>query len=287
VRDEPPPRPDNDRANDPLGIDTTHAHPARIQSYLAGGDAHFAIDREVADYLNRTSPSSDDADLDVEIGRAGVQLESAFVARAVRYLAVDAKVRQFLSVGATVPMLNVHEIAQRAAPESRVVYIGRDPVVLAHAHTLRATPDGATAFVYGGLRDPEKLLRSAAETLDLSRPVALLLISVLNLFDDDRDPYGIVTQLMKAVPSGSHLVVAHPTGDFWPEGGAAIADHLSNQMQRPYILRSRAEIARFFDGLELLDGGVVHISEWRRSDDEPLPPAKDLVGVYGAVGRKP
>lgn len=287
MRAEPPPR-RAIRDTDSLGIDTTVAHPARIQSALAGDDAHFAVDEEVADYLNRTSPSGEDSDPDVEIGRTGLQVEATFTARAVRYLVGEAEVRQFLSVGATVPMLNVHEIAQEAAPESRVVYVGRDPVVLAHAHTLRdSARQGATAFVYGGLRDPEELLRSAAETLDLTRPVALLLVSVLNLVDDDRDPYGIVSQLLKALASGSHLVVAHPTGDLWPERAAAIADHLSRRMQRPYVLRSHAEISRFFDGLELVDGGVVHVADWGRPEGEPRPPGADLVGVYGAVGRKP
>jgi hypothetical protein len=286
VRDETPPRPAHGDVH-PLEVDTRIAQPARLQSYLAGGDAHFAADRELGEYLNRTSPRDDE--VGVDIGRAGFQAQSAFTVRVVHYLVTQAGIRQFLSVGATVPMFDdVHQTAQRAAPESRVVFVGRDPVVLAHAHTLRtSSPEGATGFVHGGLRDPTRLLQDAAETLDLTQPVALLLVGVLNLIADERGPYGIVAQLMDAVPPGSHLAVAHPTGDIWPERSPVIAAHLSEQMRRPFVLRSLAEISRFFDGLELVEGGLVHIDEWGRQGDDPRTPARELIGMFGGVARKP
>jgi hypothetical protein len=188
-----------------------------------------------------------------------------------------------------VPLLdNVHVVAQQAAPEARVVYVGRDPVVLAHAHTVHTSPpEGATVYVNGGLRDLDKVLLQAAESLDFTQPVALLLIGVLNLVRDERDPQRIVTQLMQAVPSGSYLAVAHPTHDFWPEHSPAITERLSEAMQRPWVPRTHAEISRFFDGLELVEGGLVHINRWGRPDDGPSPPGQDLLGVYGAVARKP
>lgn len=282
-----PPRPTN-RDAEPFEIDTTVAQPARVQSYLAGGDAYFAVDRELGEYIIGSSPGGGDPGPDADIGRGGARAVLAFTARAVRYLVGRAGVRQLLCFGTTVPLLDsVHVVAQQLAPEARVVYVGRDPVVLAHAHTVHSsTPESATAYVNGGLRDLDEVLRQAAKTLDLAQPVALLLIGVLHLVSDERDPHRMVRSLMESVPSGSYLVVAHPTHDFWPERSSAITERLREAMQRPWVPRPRAEVSRFFDGLEPVEGGLVHIDRWGRPDDEASTPAGELLDVYGGVARK-
>jgi hypothetical protein len=281
VRDEPP-NP-TDPVGEPVEIKTDVAQPARVHNYLVGGDDNFAIDRELADYLSSTSP------VDIDTARAAARAQGAFMVRTVRYLVIEAGVRQFLSIGATIPTeYDVHEVAQQAAPESRVVYVGHDPVVLAHAHALRKnTRAGATVYIHGSLRRPQKILQEAAGTLDFTKPVAIMLLGILNFVPDEHGPYGIAALLLNAVPSGSYLVLAHATDDTQTELATEVAKRLSEELQRPFVLRSHADISRFFDGLELVEDGLVQIDQWRRHENQPIPLAEELIPIYGGAGRKP
>ena len=263
-------------------IDTTAANPARLLNFLAGGDDNFSVDRVMADYLTEVVPGG------LEVARANVQATVDFTVRAVRYL-VEAGIRQFLVVGAPIPTDDdVHTVAQRLAPESRVVYIGNDSVVLAHAHELRrSTTAGATVYVHGDLHDPEAILGTVRETFDLARPVAVLWLGTLNLVPDERAPYGIVAQLMEPMPSGSHLVVAHTSDDVPAEWVAVVAERLSKALGATWVVRSRPEILRFFTGLDLVDPGLVQIDQWRPDPDRQIPGTTHYIPVYAAIGHKP
>jgi hypothetical protein len=265
-----------------LEVDTSAAHPARLHNYLAGGDDNFSADRVVAHYLSEVVPGG------VETARANVQAMADFMGRAVEYVA-GVGVRQFLAVGAPIPTGNdIHVVARRVVPESRVVYVGSDPVVLAHAHELRRSGTaGATAYVHGRLHDPEGVLREAGNTLDLTRPVAVMLLGTLNLVPDDRDPYGIVAELMQGVPSGSHLVVAHATNDIPAEGMSEAATRLAETIGATYVVRTHAEVLRFFTGLELVDPGLVQVDQWHPQADDKTPGTSRLIPIYAAVARNP
>jgi hypothetical protein len=271
----------NDHERDPIEIDISVAQPARLHNYLAGGAGNFAADRDVADYLSAVLPGG------LESARATVRALGSFMVRAVRHLVSDLGVRQFLYIGASIPTKNdIHEVAQEAAPEARVVYVGSDPVVLAHAHARRrSTPEGATAYVHGDVDDPQMILEGAAATLDLTRPVAVMLLATLNFVPDENDPDGIVARLLEGVSSGSYVVMAQTTNDIQAEGMAEAAKRLSETIGEPYVVRSHAEIARSLDGLELVDPGLVPIDDWRRPADRPRP--EQLIPIYAAVGRKP
>jgi hypothetical protein len=249
---------------------------------MTGGDTHFAADRELAEKLTSISPDAMDR------SRTGTRALGAFMVRVVRYLTRECGIRQYLSVGAAVPGTNnAHHVAQEIAPESRVVYVTRDPVVVAHAHKLGSTPEGAAALVYRSLRrHPERVLEEAAVTLDFQQPVAILLLGYLNFVPDERDPDGLVARLLAAVPPGSYLAIAHSTADFNPamvEG----AERLAQFFGGPFVLRDRAEISRFLAGLELVPPGLVHVDRWREHENKPVPDAERYVALYGAVGRKP
>jgi S-adenosyl methyltransferase len=262
----------------PPEINTSVAHPARVYDYLLGGKDNFAADRAVADAVAKAMPSA----------REMVRANRAFLGRAVRYLAAGACVRQFLDVGTGIPTAgNTHEVAQAVAPESRIVYVDNDPIVLAHARALMTSgPAGATAFIQADLRDPGKILDDPAlrRTLDLGRPVALMLIAILMYIRDEENPWGLVSTLMDALPSGSYLALTHPTADFNPEevAGAVAA---TEQGGISFTVRSQAEVAAFFDGLELVDPGVVPILAWRPDGAPPRDPRTAY--YYGAAGRKP
>jgi S-adenosyl methyltransferase len=281
VSESPPPsRPTVDQH--PFHVDPRSSTPERLYSYMTGGDTHFAADRELAEKLTSISPDAMDR------SRTGVRAMGAFMTRVVRYLTREAGIRQFLSAGAGVPgSKNAHNVAQELAPESRVVYVTRDPVVVAHAHKLGSTPEGAAALVYRSLRrEPDRVLEEAALTLDLRQPVAFLLLGYLNFVTDERDPYGLVDRLLGAVPPGSYLAIAHTTADFNPamvEGAERLAEFFGG----PFVLRDRAEISRFLTGLELVPPGLVHIDRWREHENKPVPDAEHYVALYGAVGRKP
>jgi O-methyltransferase involved in polyketide biosynthesis len=239
----------------PQDLDTTVAHPARIWDYWLGGKDNFAADREAADKVLEAYP------LAVEIARA----DRAFLVRVVRHLAADLGLRQFLDIGTGLPTAsNTHEVAQEAAPESRVVYVDNDPIVLVHARALLTSdPRGATAYVQADARDTDTILAQAAATLDLSQPVAVMLLGILLFIPDQDDPYAITARLMSALPAGSYLAVSHGASDISEEEAATSASRYNERSQVPMRLRTRAEFTRLFEGLEILAPGVVPVDLWQ------------------------
>jgi hypothetical protein len=279
--DEQPP--DSSGEEPGFDIDTSAAHPARLHNYLAGGDDHFSADRDLAQHMSEAMPRG------LETARANLQALVDFQVRAVEHL-VELGIRQFLAFGVPVPTENeIHAVAQKDAPESRVVYMSNDPVVLARAHELRrsSSPEGAAAYVHGSLLDVQGVLQEAGQTLDLAQPVAVLLIGTLNLVPDDQGPYGLVAELMGAVPPGSYLVMAHTTSDIPAEGLVEAAERLAEAFGGTHVVRRHGEILRFFDGLEVLDPGLVQIDQWHPDAQQPLPEPDRLIPVYGGVARKP
>jgi S-adenosyl methyltransferase len=258
-------------------VDPTVAHQARIYDYWLGGKDNFAADREAAEQAVTVYPP---------ILRA-VRAQRAFLARAVRYLAEQADVRQFLDVGTGLPTAsNTHEVAQAAAPEARVVYVDNDPMVLAHARALLAsTPQGATAFLDADLRDPEKILAGAADLLDFRRPVAVLLIGILQLLPDSDDPHAIVARLTAAVPAGSWLAVYHPASDIDQDRVAEAVRRVNAGSAGTTTLRSHAEIARFLEGLQLLEPGLVQVHRWQPG--WAATGHGDQIAAYAGLARKP
>ena len=255
-------------------IDTTKAHPARIYDYWLGGKDNFAADREAAELALKAYP---------DLAKA-VQSNRAFLGRAVRLLTGEG-VRQFLDIGTGIPAAdNTHEVAQQAAPDSRIVYVDNDPVVLLHAQALlKSTPGGACDYIHADLRDPDAILAGAARTIDFGRPVALMLLAVLQFILDEQDPYGLVARLVAELPSGSYLVISHPTDDFNPNKGASMKVYNERSADRA-VVRDEAATARFFDGLELLDPGVVPVARWRPDSD--LTAARPS-SMWCGVARKP
>jgi hypothetical protein len=236
-------------------LDTTVPHIARVYDYWLGGKDNFAVDREAAEQVIAAYPGI----------LRDVRAQRAFLANAVRYLAETAGIRQFLDIGTGIPTANnTHEVAQEAEPTCRVVYVDNDPMVLTHARALLVGTTAPTAYVDADLRDTDVVLTEAAELLDFSKPVAVMLISVLHLIPDEDDPHAIVARLMDAVPSGSWLALSHPARDVnTPQVTEAAARF--NQLARvPATLRTQAEISRFFDGLELVEPGLVQVHRWRR-----------------------
>ena len=268
----------------PIGTDLSVPSVARIYDYYIGGKDNYAVDRAAADEAARLHPGGLDA------LRAGGLQNRRFLANAVNYLAGEVGIRQFLDIGTGLPTAdNTHEVAQRAAPSSRIVYVDHDPVVLAHARALlTSTPEGATSYIDADLRDPQTILRQAAATLDFTRPVAVMLIAVLHVIDDADEPYRIVRGLMTAVPPGSYLAISHLTADITATAEAEamrfFARALSERMVENMVLRDRAEIAGFFDGLELVEPGIVQPDQWRTAAGPSVP---STVAVYCGVGRKP
>jgi hypothetical protein len=258
------------------GLDTSVAHPARVYDYWLGGKDNFAADREAAERVLAVTPGL----------RQRVQANRAFLARAVRYLATEAGIRQFLDIGTGIPSANnTHEVAQSAAPDSRVVYVDNDPIVLVHARALLVSaPEGITQYVEGDLRQPGPVLEAAARTIDFGQPVALLLIGVLHLIQDSEGPYEIVAGLMAALPAGSYLAISHPALDIAP-GQTEAQRRYNERVSTPQTLRTEPEVARFFDGLELVPPGVAYVHGWRPDPGDSVPPGG--VSAYGGVARKP
>ncbi|HET7016929.1 MAG TPA: SAM-dependent methyltransferase [Streptosporangiaceae bacterium] len=259
-------------------IDTSKAHSARVYDYYLGGKDNYAADRETGDKAMQSWRAV----------RTAVRENRAFLGRAVRYLALEAGIRQFLDIGTGLPSANnVHEVAQAVAPESRVVYVDNDPIVLAHARALLAgTPEGKTEYIDSDLREPGKILESSAvrDTLDLSQPVALMLVAILHFLTDADDPAGIVATLLDALPAGSYLVASHVTPEHDQEGVGGLV-RAYRQGGIPAQVRTAAEFtALAFDGLQMIDPGVVLVSEWRR-EKGPVP-APDEVNWYGGIGLK-
>jgi len=263
-RDEPPP------------FDTSVAHVARVYNYWLGGKDYFPADRAAGEQAIRAFP---DIVLSARANRA-------FLARTVRFLAGQAGIRQFLDIGTGIPSANnTHEVAQSVAPESRIVYVDNDPVVLIHARALLTSdPAGVTDYIDADLRDPEQILAGAARVLDFSRPVAVMLMAILQHVGDEDDPYQVVSTLMGAVPPGSYLALSHPAKDIDAEAMAKMADSLNKMMAEKVTFRDRPAVARFFGGLELVEPGMVQASKWRPANDaEAASPA----ALWGGVARKP
>jgi len=260
-------------ASGPDAFDRNVPHSARMYDYWLGGKDNYAVDRAVADQITAIFP-------DILVN---VRAQRAFLGRVVGYLAAEAGIWQFLDIGTGLPSAsNTHEVAQRFVPQARVVYVDNSPVVLAHARALLSSgPQGETAFIEADLRDTGTVLAEAARILDLSQPVAVLLLGVLSFIPDDEDPAAIVARLMAAVPPGSYLAVAHPASDIAAEQVARSVRRYNLQASDPATVRTYAEVARFFDGLDMVEPGLVQLHRWRAgTDDLELP-------NYGGVGRKP
>jgi len=260
--------------DDRPAFDTSVAHQARIYDYWLGGKDNFAADRKAAEEAAAAYPGV----------VTGARANRQFLARAVRHLAADAGIRQFLDIGTGIPTANnTHEVAQAAAPGSRVVYVDYDPVVLIHARALLASNDqGLVDYVDADLRDTGTILEQASRMLDFSRPVAIMLIAILHAIGDDDDPYQIVAKLMDAAPPGSYLVLSHVASDIDSEQIADATARLNQVSRQHFTLRDHAQVLRFFDGLELLEPGVVRVEEWRASELE----ARYRSAVWGGMGRK-
>lgn len=258
------------------GFDTGVPNIARIYDYLLGGKDNFAADRAVGDMVTSIFPAM------AQSARAN----RAFLSRAVRYLAGEAGIRQFLDIGTGMPTAgNTHEVAQSAAPASRVVYVDNDPVVLTHARALlRSSPEGASAYIDADLRDPGKILAEAAHTLDFSEPIAIMLLLVLH-FIPDQEAYEAVRTLLAAAAPGSFLVVSHMPKDIEPE---SVSEMIKRASEVPYSApmypRTGDEVARFFAGLELAEPGVVALQDWRPESEFE---ARARAIVWGGLARKP
>ena len=260
----------------PLDLDTSVAHVARVYDYWLGGKDNFAADRAAGEQAIQAYP-------DIVYS---VRANRAFLARTVRYLAGEAGIRQFLDIGTGIPTANnTHEVAQDVAPGSNVVYVDNDPVVLTHARALLVSGmQGNTNYIDADLRDTGRILAEAALTLDFSRPVAIMLMAILQHIDEAEDPYAIVDSLLAAVPPGSYLAISHPAADIETEAMAQMAERLNKLMAEKVTFRTRPQVARFFEGLDLVKPGMVRVQEWRPASEIE---AKSPAALWGGVGRKP
>jgi hypothetical protein len=255
---------------------TDVSHSARIWNYWLGGKDHYPVDEEVGDQILGFVPA---------LPRSAVA-DRQFLARAVRHLAGEEGIRQFLDIGTGLPTAdNTHQIAQAVAPEARIVYVDNDPLVLRHAHALlTSTPEGVTDYIEADAHDPAAIIEGAARTLDFDEPVAITMLGILNFVMDTDEAVSIVGRLLDAVPAGSYLVVSHPTTEVDGEAMTAAVEYWNSQGSARMTLRSRADLLRLFDGVELLEPGVVSCSRWRPDDSD-----KEIVDVthFAGVGRKP
>ena len=261
-----------------LSIDTTVPHSARMYDWWLGGKDNFASDRAMGEAFMQVIPGIN----------VMARENRRFLARAVRHLAGEAGIRQFLDVGTGIPTEgNVHEVAHTITPDAHVVYVDNDPIVLAHARALLVSENPElTAYIHADVRDPEKILADPAltSTLDLSRPVALMMVAVLMLLDDDEDPWGKARTLMDALPSGSYVTITHPGWDFDPEARAAVRA-AARQGGMTLMPRVREQVERFFDGWEMVAPGVVPVKDWRPDD---APAIDEGPAFYWAgMARKP
>ena len=257
-------------------IDPSVAHIARVQDYWLGGNDHFEADQIAGDEAVAQLPDMVDS----------VRNTRAFLGRTVRFLAAEQGIRQFLDVGTGIPTAsNTHEVAQRAAPLSRIVYVDNDPMVLAHARALlTSTAEGKCSYIDADIRGPEKILSAAAEVIDFTRPVGVVLMAVLQFVPDADDPYGLVRRLVAGVPGGSYLVISHPAADIQAAAMAGMATRLNSLMAQQVKPRTKAEVAAFFDGLDLVDPGLIRCPEWR--PDRPQDAAGKST-MWGGVAEKP
>jgi hypothetical protein len=263
---------------EPPDLDTSVAHNARVWNYWLGGKDNFAADREAGDRVRAMFPGI------VHVARA----DRAFLGRAVRFLAAEAGIRQFLDIGTGLPSAdNTHEVAQGIAPEARVVYVDNDPLVLTHARALlTSAPPGVTAYIDADVHRPSRIIDTAAETLDFSQPVGVMMLGILNFVLDTGEAAAIVNHVMDAVPSGSYLVVSHPTLELGGEANAEAMRFWNEHATPPITARSRAEIGQFFEGLKLVEPGLVPCTQWR-PDPVEVGGSGLEVPQYGAVALKP
>jgi len=262
----------------PPEINTSVAHSARVYDYWLGGKDNFAADRALGDAIMAAVPTI----------KTMARANRDFLRRAVRYLAAEVGIRQFLDIGTGIPTAgNTHEVAQEIASDARVVYVDNDPIVLAHARALMTSHDaGATAFIGADLHEPQKILADPklAATIDLGQPVALMLVAILMFFRDEDNPRRMVSTLVDALPSGSYVAITHPTADFNADamaGAVAAAEHAGITL----VPRSHAETEAFLTGLDLVEPGVVPVLAWRPDGGPPTDP--HMAYYYAAVGRKP
>lgn len=258
-------------------FDTSVAHPARVYDCWLGGKDNFAADRLAAQAVIEVNPAV----------LPGVRANRAFLRRAVEYLAGEVGIRQFLDIGTGLPTAqNTHEVAQSVAPQCRVVYVDNDPIVLVHAQALlTSAPEGATSFIEADARDTAKILARAAEVLDLTQPVAIMTLMILQYVPDSEAPHDVLARLMNQMPSGSFLTISDTTCDIDTDRVSAGTSQLNQHLGPTSLtLRTREEIIRFFDGLELVDPGVVPLPEWHSGIT--LPPGT-VIPAYAGMGRKP
>ena len=257
------------------GIDRTIPHSARMWNYWLGGKDHYQVDRDAAEAMLALYPAY------------GIKARTCryFLFRAVRFLTVEAGVRQFLDIGTGLPTAeNTHEVAQRFAPESRIVYVDNDPLVLAHARSLlTSSREGVTRYVDADLRDPDRILAEARRTLDFQAPIALLLLGVLGHVADYDQALAIVATLLDALPSGSYLV--HCDGTATNEPYVKALEDYKDTGGVPYIPRRHEQVIGYFAGLDMIEPGVVAIHQWRPEPGLVGMPA--AVDESGGIGRKP
>jgi hypothetical protein len=267
-----------DRESGPPGIDTSVAHSARMYDWWIGGKDNFAADRAMGAAFAQAIPSI----------RTMARENRNYLERVVRYLVGEAGIRQFLDIGTGIPTQpNVHEVAQLINPDARVVYVDNDPIVLVHARALLVGGDpGTTAYIDADLREPEKILTDPTLTasLDLSRPVGLLMVAVLMLVSDEDDPWGKARTLMDAVPSGSYVAISHPSQDFNPDAMAGVVT-AAERGGMTLVPRTRADVERFLAGWELVEPGMVPVMAWRPEGEPPVDP--DAAYYWAGVARKP
>lgn len=266
---------DPSRTSDELlaKLNTSVAHSARLWNYLLGGKDNFAADREAAEQVLAFMPEL------VQSAR----FNRGFLGRAVRYLAGEAGIRQFLDIGTGLPTAdNTHEVAQATASNSRIVYVDNDSMVLAHARALlTSSPDGVTDYIDADICSPELILAEARRTLDFGQPVAIMLLGVLNFVVDNDQAYAIVRRLVDAVPAGSYLVVSHPTREVHAEAVDRALEMWNSSGSATMTVRTPQEMAAFFEGLDVLDPGLVTCSQWRPDGNDTTPCSE-----FCAVGRK-
>ena len=258
-------------------IDTSKPQSARFWNYLLGGKDNYPVDRDAAEQILALIPTLANS----------ARAERGFLIRAVRYLAGEAGIRQFLDIGTGLPTANnTHEVAQAVAPECRIVYVDNDPLILAYARALlNSTPQGATDYIHADLREPDTILREAARTLDFTQPIALMLLGVVNYIVDTDQAHMVVNRLLDAVPSGSYLALSHPTAEVHGEAMHEAMRLWNERGGTPVVARSRDEITQFFGRLQLLEPGVVSDSLWRPDPTQLRTPA--AVSDFCGVGRKP
>jgi S-adenosyl methyltransferase len=259
------------------GFDARLAHPARVYDYWLGGKDNFEADRIAGEETIAAYPAI----------RASARANRAFLARTVRYLTAEAGIRQFLDLGTGLPTAsNTHEVAQDIAPESRIVYVDNDPLVLSHARALlTSSPEGRTAYLDADLRDTDRILEQAAETLDFGQPVAIMLLAILHYIPDLGEARAIVGRLLSPVPSGSYVTISHAASDISPEAMAEMIRRMNQHLaEGNHVGRTREVVAGFFDDLELLEPGVVKVTEWRPASQVE---AEGPTSLWGGVARKP